>query len=110
MKDVLNTTGLAVNPVLGLLGSIQPVLTPLKSGVTSADPIVSTLGAHGCDFIRFGQHWTSMQEYGNAQGQELRFQLSSPDVSSLIGITRKTPTTFTDPYPAPCVSGTEKLP
>jgi ABC-type transporter Mla subunit MlaD len=109
-KLVLNTTGLAVNPVLGLLGSVQPVLQPLKSGLLSADPIVTTLGQHGCDFIRFGQHWTSMQEYGNAQGQQLRFQLSSPDVSSLIGITRKTPTTFSDPYPAPCVSGTEKLP
>jgi ABC-type transporter Mla subunit MlaD len=109
-KRVLNTTGLAVDPVLALLGSIQPVLQPLKSGLLSADPIVTTLGQHGCDFIRFGQHWTSMQEYGNAQGNMLRFQVSSPDVSSFIGITKKTATTFSDPYPAPCVSGTEKLP
>ena len=109
-KQVLSTTGVAVNPVLDLLGSVQPVLVPLKSGLTNADPIVSTLGAHGCDFIRFGQHWTSMMEYGNAQGAELRFEISSPDVSSLYGITKKTATTFADPYPAPCVAGTEKLP
>jgi ABC-type transporter Mla subunit MlaD len=110
-KQVLSTTGIAVNPVLDLLGAIQPVLTPLKSGLESADPIVTTLGQHGCDFIRFGQHWTSMQEYGNAQGNELRFQVSSPDITgSLIGITKKDATTFADPYPAPCVAGTEKLP
>jgi ABC-type transporter Mla subunit MlaD len=109
-KQVLNTTGVAVNPVLDLLGSIQPVLTPLKSGLLDADPIVTTLGAHGCDFIRFGQHWTSMQEYGNAQGNELRIEITSPDVSSLIGITKKTADTYADPYPAPCVAGTEKLP
>src|SRR5581483_9678199 len=89
-KAVLNTTGLAVDPLLSLLGSVQPVLTPLKSGLISATPIVSTLGAHGCDFIRFGQHWTSMMEYGNAQGNVLRFEVSSPDVSSIIGSTRKT--------------------
>src|SRR5262249_26936450 len=56
-KQVLDTTGVAVNPVLALLGAVQPVLQPLKSGLTSADPIVNTLGQHGCDFIRFGQHW-----------------------------------------------------
>ncbi|MHB8692952.1 MAG: MlaD family protein [Solirubrobacteraceae bacterium] len=109
-KQVLHTTGVAVNPVLALLGTIQPVLTPLKTGLLKAQPIVSTLGAHGCDFIRFGVHWTSMQQYGNAQGNVLRFQINSPDISSFYGVTVKTPTTFTNPYPAPCVSGTEKLP
>jgi hypothetical protein len=51
-----------------------------------------------------------MQEYGNAQGNELRIEITSPDVSSLIGITKKTADTYADPYPAPCVAGTEKLP
>jgi ABC-type transporter Mla subunit MlaD len=109
-QRVLNVAGKAVGPVLDLLHTVRPVLTPLRSGLKSAIPIVSTLGAHGCDFVRFGTYWTSMQAFGNSQGNVLRFLLTTPDVSSAYGATTPSADTFSDPYPAPCVAGHETLP
>jgi virulence factor Mce-like protein len=107
---VLDTAGAAVNPALDLLTSVRPVLTPLRGGLTSSIPIVSDLGAHGCDFVNFGRFWGSGMQYGNADGNVLRFQVSSPDVGSLYGATKVSATTFSDPYPAPCQAGHEALP
>jgi phospholipid/cholesterol/gamma-HCH transport system substrate-binding protein len=109
-RQVIESTGTAIEPVLGLLANVRPVLTPLRSSLVAAVPIVDTLAAHGCDFLRFGTQWTSMQEYGNGQGNVLRFDVVSPDVSSAYGARTAAADTFSDPYPAPCVAGHEALP
>lgn len=108
-RQVLDETGTAVGPVLDLLDTVQPVLAPLRSGLASATPIVDDLGAHACDFLRFGTQWASMQAYGNSQGNVLRFDLTSPDVSSIYGATTPSADTYSDPYPAPCAAGYERL-
>ena len=86
------------------------MLAPLRGGLQNAIPIVGTLGAHGCDFIRFGTQWTSMQAFGNSQGNVLRFLVTTPDVGSAYGASRPSIDTYSDPYPAPCVAGHETLP
>jgi ABC-type transporter Mla subunit MlaD len=108
-RQIIDTAGAAVDPVLGLLRNVQPVLAPLRGGLLAAVPIVDTLGAHGCDFLRFGTQWTSMQEYGNGQGNVLRFNVVSPDVGSAYGARTPSADTFSDPYPAPCLAGHETL-
>jgi ABC-type transporter Mla subunit MlaD len=109
-RSVLATANTAVSPVLDLLSSVRPVLAPLQSGLLNAIPIVNRLGAHGCDFIRFGTQWTSMQALGNSAGNVLRFDLVTPGLASVYGAASPTPHTFSDPYPAPCVAGHETLP
>jgi ABC-type transporter Mla subunit MlaD len=109
-RRVLATAGTAVSPVLDLLGSARPVLAPLRGGLVNAIPIVSTLGAHGCDFVRFGTQWGSMQAFGNSAGNVLRFDLTTPGASAVYGASSPTPQTFSDPYPVPCVAGHETLP
>jgi hypothetical protein len=109
-RGVLDTAGKAVPPVLDLLSTVRPVLSPIDEAFRSSTPILNALGLHGCDFVRFGTYWTSMQSFGNSAGNVLRFNVVSPDVSSVYGQTRPTAGVFSDPYPAPCVAGHEKLP
>jgi ABC-type transporter Mla subunit MlaD len=109
-RGVLDTAGKAVPPVLDLLATVRPVLPPIDEAFRSSTPILNVLGAHGCDFVRFGTYWTSMQSFGNSAGNVLRFNVVSPDVSSLYGQTSPTAGVFSDPYPAPCVAGHERLP
>jgi ABC-type transporter Mla subunit MlaD len=109
-RRVLDTAGKAVPPVLDLLATVRPVLSPIDQTFKSSTPILNVLGLHGCDFVRFGTYWTSMQSFGNSAGNVLRFNIVSPDVSSVYGQTKPTDGVFSDPYPAPCVAGHEKLP
>ena len=109
-RRVLDTAGNAVPPVLDLFATVRPVLSPIDEAFRSSTPILDVLGQHGCDFVRFGTYWTSMQSFGNSAGNVLRFNIVSPDVSSVYGQARPTEGVFSDPYPAPCVAGHEKLP
>jgi ABC-type transporter Mla subunit MlaD len=99
--DTLGRAGKAVDPTLRLLAAVRPALPRLDGLTTAATGLVTSLGAYGCDLIRFGDLWGEMQHFGNAAGGVLRFNVVSPGVESVYGATTAA-TQPKDAYPAPC--------
>lgn len=108
-ETTLRDAGTAVQPTLNLLSTLKPALPQIENTLTNLTPIVTNLGAHGCDLNLFGSRWTSMMRYGNQDGAVLRFNLTfGPE--SLYGQTRKlTGAHPSNAYPKPCQAGTEKV-
>lgn len=94
----------AVDPTLGLLNTVNPVLPTLDSTFTSSTPILSELAPRGCDIHLFAGNWESMLSYGQPDGDYLRFLLYGGSQQVLGGIPAKSSTEFIqdNPYPAPC--------
>jgi virulence factor Mce-like protein len=98
----------ATQPTLNLLGTVRPVLPDVDTTLVGTIPITNELGLYGCDIKRFGKSWTSMMQYGNGGGGTLRFNVTSPDISSLAGAPSKQPIgQLSNAYPKPCEAGNE---
>jgi ABC-type transporter Mla subunit MlaD len=98
----------AVDPVLGLLAEVDPVLPSIRSGLASSLPIVDRLGAHGCDIGLFAKNWTSMLGFGVPGGNKdigtinsLRLNVIGSE-ESVSGAGIRSPLLTDNPYPAPC--------
>ncbi|MBA2350186.1 MAG: MCE family protein [Solirubrobacterales bacterium] len=105
--DTLELADDAVLPTIRLLDTVKPVLPVLDSTLENGTPLVSTLGAYGCDIVQYGERWTSMLAFGNQDGGALRLNLQfGPE--SVYGATARSPLAGpTNPRPEPCVAGTE---
>jgi ABC-type transporter Mla subunit MlaD len=105
----------AVPGTLKLTGGLDPLISPAVRALDHALPILTSVGARGCDFLGFVRNWRSLLGYGQAGGGELgpsnyvmvgvaaNADLASPSSAkpaSLIGH---------DPYPSPCTAATEHL-
>jgi ABC-type transporter Mla subunit MlaD len=98
----------AVDPVLGLLAEVDPVLPSIRSGLASSLPIVDRLGAHGCDIALFNKNWSSMLGFGVPGGAKgygtlnaLRLNVMGSE-ESVSGAGVRSPLVVDNPYPAPC--------
>jgi len=98
----------AVDPLLGLLGEVDPVLPSIRSGLASSLPIVDRLGAHGCDIELFTKNWSSMLGFGVNGGNKdigtinaLRLNVLGSE-ESISGAGIRSPFLTDNPYPAPC--------
>lgn len=65
---LLNAATPAVPAVLKLTDALSPVLTPVRTAVTSLDPLAINLGEHGCDVYNMASNWRSALGYGVANG------------------------------------------
>ncbi|MCW3041726.1 MAG: hypothetical protein JWM31_3631 [Solirubrobacterales bacterium] len=106
-KSTLDFANKAVNPTLNLLSAIRPVLPNIDRTLTDASPLLANLGEHGCDFVQFGQRWTSMMAYGPGTNSVLRFTLNFGPESVYGQTTKLSGNTQENPYPKPCVAGHE---
>lgn len=98
----------AVDPTLGLLTEIDPVLPSFRSGLASSLPLVDRIGAHGCDVALFAKNWSSMLGQGVPGGNKdigtinaLRMNLLVSE-ESVAGTSVRSPLIVDNPYPAPC--------
>ncbi|WP_084269607.1 MlaD family protein [Patulibacter minatonensis] len=98
----------AVDPTLGLLAKVDPVLPAFRKGLASSLPVVDRLGAHGCDFALFAKNWSSMMGQGVPGGDpdigtinSLRLNVLSSE-ESITGARVRSPLVVDNPYPAPC--------
>ncbi|XAY04060.1 hypothetical protein DSM112329_00886 [Paraconexibacter sp. AEG42_29] len=76
-RATLRLADRAVDPTLGLLDTVKPVLPQIDQTLANTTPIVSRLGDFGCDIVQFGTRWGSMLKYGNQGGSYLRFNLNA---------------------------------
>jgi virulence factor Mce-like protein len=108
---VLQLTGQAVPPTIGLLRTLMPVLPSLEATLSNSLPIVNELAPRDCDLQLMLFNWEDMMAYGNSDGSFLRF-LFTGGQESLAGAGSaelSLPGVYSNPYPAPCRSGTEAL-
>jgi virulence factor Mce-like protein len=99
--DTLARAGKAVDPTLRLLAAVRPALPRLDGLTAAATALVQSLGAYGCDLMRFGDYWGEMQHFGNAAGGVLRFNVVAPQAESFYGAT-KVSAQPKEAYPTPC--------
>lgn len=102
--DTLERARKAVGPTLQLLAQVRPALPRLDELTAAAAPLVRTLGAYGCDVIRFGDQWGAMQNFGNSAGGVLRFNIASGGPETVYGQPTAS-NTPRRPYPEPCERG-----
>jgi virulence factor Mce-like protein len=63
-RTLLQAVRPAVPSVLKITRALSPDLVPLRRAFDDLDPIIGTLGAHGCDITNFGDNWRSVLGYG----------------------------------------------
>jgi phospholipid/cholesterol/gamma-HCH transport system substrate-binding protein len=103
--------GPATPPVLRLLGGIlQPALPHIHLALTSLLPIVAVLAPRGCDLHRFASNWASVLSWGDSFSNYLRYDVVSPDETSLGGYPATRPGIYTSPYPTPCQPDHQQVP
>jgi phospholipid/cholesterol/gamma-HCH transport system substrate-binding protein len=71
--QLLSAAHPTVPAVLETTSSLAPLLRPLQTTSTSADPIVTSLGQHGCDLYNMASNWRSALGYAvsNSAGPNL---------------------------------------
>ena len=104
----------AVDPTLGLLNRIDPVLPSMRQGLAASLPVVDRLGAHGCDIALFAKNWSSMLGFGVPSGDPdigtlnaLRLNVLASE-ESISGAGVRSPFLADNPYPAPCTVKTAR--
>jgi hypothetical protein len=97
-----------VDPTLGLLDEIDPVLPSFRAGLASSLPLVDRVGQHGCDVGLFAKNWSSMLGQGVPGGNKdigtinaLRLNVLASE-ESVTGVAVRSPLVVDNPYPAPC--------
>lgn len=107
-RSTLRKAEEAVDPTLGLLNRIDPVLPSMRAGLAASLPVVDRLGAHGCDIALFTDNWSSMLAFGVQGGNPdignitaLRLNLLASE-ESISGAGVRSPLVSDNPYPAPC--------
>lgn len=107
-RTTLQRANDAVDPALGLLATVDPVLPSFRSGLASSLPLVDRVGAHGCDVALFARTWSSMLGQGVPGGNKDIGTINSLRLSvlgseeSVTGVAVRSPLLVDNPYPAPC--------
>lgn len=105
-----------VRSVLRLTRAAQPELPRLTRSLTAALPPLRSLGARPCDVLGWAANWASMLSWGIGKGGEVGplnvFRLELIGNNESVGGVREAPglRNGKNPYPAPCVAGTEQRP
>jgi phospholipid/cholesterol/gamma-HCH transport system substrate-binding protein len=105
-----------VPAVLQLAATATPELPRLENGLRASIPPLRSLGAHTCDFLGWASNWASMLSWGVPGGGPIgplnvfRLELIGNNQSPGGLAHANGPVYGSDPYPAPCLAGTEKLP
>lgn len=109
--DTLRLAASVVPPTDQALRALRDVLPATDRALASALPLVSTLGAHGCDIVGFGRNWASMLGLGDGFYNALRWEpLVNQESIHGTGDDARVDTGFySNPYPEPCESGDEEL-
>jgi hypothetical protein len=105
--------GPATPPVLRLLGGIvQPALPHIDLALLSSLPILSELAPRGCDMHRFAANWASILSWGDSFSNYLRYDVVSPDLTSIggAGYPGARPGIYASPYPTPCQPDHQRVP
>lgn len=99
----------AVPGLLKTTGALRPVLRPLTQLSDDLNPMVTTLGAYGCDIVNFGTVFRSMTgSAGTGSGangslKAFRLQAIAPALSEVASIDgAKDPMYVPDADPPPC--------
>jgi virulence factor Mce-like protein len=107
--DLLRRARPAVPAALQVTSALDPLLKPVRRALDDAQPLVTTLGAHGCDFVDFGDNWRSVLNQGAAGGTLIGpmtgFRvtvIAGPESVSGFGRAPKAFATDRDRFPAPC--------
>jgi hypothetical protein len=127
-RPLLISLANAVPPTLSLLHRLDPVIDPSVRALRNNVPIMSELGAHGCDVLAFARNWRSSLGFGVAPGvgdpigtldeaepglgpiNSLRVLVSRPfDVQNLSGDAPPPVPVGRDAYPRPCLAIKEAL-
>lgn len=114
--DLLQEVDPTVPKVLKLTGAVRPVLRPLLNASEDLRPMVSTIGAYGCDIINTGTTFRSMTGSGgtgsgpNGPLKNFRLQAIAPALGELTQVSDHTGVLIKDGYPAPCKYGPTAYP
>ena len=114
-RPVLADLQRTVPAALRFTAAASPVLPRMRQTLEAAIPPSAELGRRPCDMLGFWENWSDMLANGVPGGgpigplNTVRFELIG-GTESVAGAGAHRPETGRDPYPAPCVAGTEKLP
>jgi phospholipid/cholesterol/gamma-HCH transport system substrate-binding protein len=101
----------ATPPVLRLLNQlIEPALPHVSLALLAALPIVTELAPRGCDLHRFAANWASILSWGDSFSNYLRYDIVSPDETSVGGNPGARPGIYASPYPTPCQPDNQSVP
>jgi hypothetical protein len=76
---------------------------------SSLDPLTE-LAPRGCDLHRFTANWASILSWGDSFSNYLRYNVVSPDETSIGGVPARRLGIFSSPYPSPCLYDTQQVP
>ena len=111
LRDLDHTLDLldqAVDPTLGLLNTVNPVLPNIEDGLKNTLPILNVLAPRGCDYDRMFDNWQSMLGFSDGSMNMIRFEVIASEESIGGGQKGVTPT-FSNAYPKPCQVGKEPI-
>jgi ABC-type transporter Mla subunit MlaD len=107
-RTLLQSAGRAIPKVVQLVDQVSPVLKPLDQTLTSATPILDTLGPYGCDIANFGAVFRAMTGMGgtgvgpNGPAMEFRLQPVGVVPTEVLSLHDNSGLLHRDTYPAPC--------
>ena len=117
LLDAIRTS---VPGALGLVDALPPLLTMLDGTMAHTGPLVRKLGTIQCDIHRWATNWQSMLNVGvtvprgdPSLGPMTSLRLTAgvtPDQASKALNAHGVHVVGSNPFPAPCQAGSEKLP
>jgi hypothetical protein len=103
--------GPATPPLLHLLaGIVEPVLPHFETLLSSSLPLLAELAPRGCDMHGFAHNWADILSWGDSFSNYLRYDLVSPDATSIGGSTGPHLGIYSTAYPAPCQVEHQQVP
>jgi phospholipid/cholesterol/gamma-HCH transport system substrate-binding protein len=115
-RGLLDQVPPVVAPVKGLSRVLPPVLPRVEGILQDTIPLLEELAPRRCEILQFGRNWRSMLENGIPAGGAVG---PTTSLRLLLLAGQESIASFDDPmvgpmgrnpYPAPCVAGTEPLP
>jgi phospholipid/cholesterol/gamma-HCH transport system substrate-binding protein len=111
VPGAVSLIGPATPPLLHLLaGIVEPVLPHFDMLLSSALPLLGELAPRGCDMHEFASNWADILSWGDSFSDYLRYDLVSPDETSIGGYTGPRVGIYSTAYPAPCQVEHQQVP
>jgi hypothetical protein len=111
VPPAVSLIGPATPPLLHLLaGIVEPVLPHFDTLLSSALPLLKELAPRGCDMHEFAYNWADILSWGDSFSNYLRYDLVSPDETSIGGYTGPRVGIYSTAYPAPCQVEHQQVP
>ncbi|MCW3014692.1 MAG: Long-chain-fatty-acid--CoA ligase [Solirubrobacterales bacterium] len=114
LKATLDLADDAVDPVLGLLGKVKPVLPSIDTTLSALYPQLTNLGPRACEISNAAIGWGHYLGIGNSETNFIRFQLLAVRPEQTAGQAGKGSAALndlydkfvnSDPYYGPCTNG-----